>query len=120
MGRILSPCYELTYEGFAEYSALMIIKELFGEEAFNRRIEAKKSILAEKPPIWGFDRNDRTTPEKSDAVEAILYSKGPILLHLLEQKIGRDDFHSLCKELYKSCLEWIYRNRKRIRSSLIA
>lgn len=91
-------------EGFAEYSALMIIKELFGEEAFNRRIEAKKSILAEKPPIWGFDRNDRTTPEKSDAVEAILYSKGPILLHLLEQRIGRDDFHSLCKEMVRSSI----------------
>jgi len=91
-------------EGFSEYSALMVIKELFGEEAFNRRIEAKKNILAEKPPIWDFDRNDRTTPEKSEAVEAILYSKGPVLLSLLEQRIGRDIFLALCKEMVRSSI----------------
>jgi aminopeptidase N len=89
-------------EGFAEYSALMVIKELFGAESFNKRIETKKSNLAEKPPIWGFDRNDRATPEKSQAVEAILYSKGPVLLHLLEQRIGRDKFNAVCKEMVES------------------
>ncbi len=89
-------------EGFAEYSALKVIREFFGEEAFSERLEAKKRNLLERPPIWGFDRNDRSTQEKSEAIEANLYSKGPVLLHLLEQRIGEEKFLALCQEMVAS------------------
>jgi hypothetical protein len=89
-------------EGFAEFSALMVIRELFGEKAFNERLEAKKNNLSETPPIWGFDRNDRFTPAKSQAIEANLYSKGPVLLYLLEERIEEEKFLALCEEMVAS------------------
>lgn len=89
-------------EGFAEYSALMAVKELFGEESFNKRLEDKKKNIENTPPIWGFDRSDMTTSGQSKIVEANLYSKGPVILDLMSERIGDDGFKKLCKEMIES------------------
>jgi len=86
-------------EGFAEYSALLVVRELFGREAFERRLSDKVANIQSTTPIWGFDRNDRSTQEKRDEIEKILYSKGPVLLNKLEVKIGKENFIELCRSL---------------------
>ena len=41
-------------------------------------------------------------PGEPDIIEANLYSKGPVLLHLLSERIGDDEFRILCKEMVGS------------------
>ena len=89
-------------EGFAEYSALLIIEELFGEDSFNKRLEDKKKNMGNTPPIWGFNRSDMTTSGQAEIVEANLYSKGPVILDLLSKRIGSDGFKAMCKEMIES------------------
>ncbi|MCK4836519.1 MAG: hypothetical protein KAT17_07770 [Candidatus Aminicenantes bacterium] len=86
-------------EGFAEYSALLVVREMFGEQAFHNRLAKKKSDLKASQPIRGFDRNDRSTPEKSRMIEVNLYSKGPFLLHRLSERIKADQFRALCQKM---------------------
>lgn len=86
-------------EGFAEYSALLVVREMFGREAFERRLSEKVANIQSTAPIWGFDRNDRSTPKKREEIEKILYSKGPVLLYELEEKIGKVNFLEFCRRL---------------------
>ena len=89
-------------ESFAEYAALMAIRERYGVEAFNRRLERKREQVGQllpdgSLPLWGFDRNDTLTQEKQERVEAQLYHKGPLLLNDLAERIGYRRFLDLCR-----------------------
>ncbi len=64
-------------ESFAEYSALLLIRDRFGEEEFRTRMDRKRESAEGTPPIWGFDRGDTSTEEKSMQVQAVLYNAGP-------------------------------------------
>lgn len=86
-------------EGFAEYSALLVVREMFGRESFERRLSGKLEGIQNIPPIWDFNRNDRSTPKKREEIEKILYSKGPVLLYELEEKIGKVKFLEFCRRL---------------------
>lgn len=88
-------------ESFAEYSALMIIREVFGENAFTKRLDKKRENLFGTKPIWEFDRNRTRTEEESRNVNEILYNKGPILLYELEKEIGKEHYIELCKMLFE-------------------
>jgi len=89
-------------EGFAEYSALMVVREQFGDEPFKKLIEDKKKVLKGTPPIWEFDRSGMSTTGKPKAVEVNLYSKGPVLLHLLSERLGDNAFIKLCREMIET------------------
>lgn len=78
-------------ESFAEYSALLAVRELYGNEEYYKRMKMKQKESANTPPIWGMARNDK------QATEA-LYSKGVVLLSELEQKTGNEKFLELCRE----------------------
>ncbi len=80
-------------ESFAEYSALMIIREVFGEEAFDLRLNDKKMKLENSPAIWNFNRST------SKYSTLLLYNKGPVLLSELENQLGKDDFIKLCRTI---------------------
>ncbi len=82
-------------ESFAEYSALLSLRETFGEETFQKYIDHKKEKSANTPPIWHFDRNGAPY----DTAYQVLYNKGPVLLGELETKIGSPAFISLCKTM---------------------
>lgn len=89
-------------ESFAEYSALMAVRERYGVEAFNRRMERKREQVASllptgALPIWEFNRSDTITNEKLERVEAQLYHKGPLLLHELAERISHRRFFDLCR-----------------------
>jgi hypothetical protein len=89
-------------EGFAEYSALLVLKEMFDEETFFKWMEEKKVAIKDTPPIWGFDRNNMNASGGPDIIQANLYSKGPVLLHLLSERIGYDEFKGLCMEMVET------------------
>lgn len=86
-------------ESFAEYSALLAVQEKFGNQAFERRLRNKAGAIPGTAPIWGFNRVDRSTQEKSQEIQILLYNKGPVLLHELATKIGNDSFLALCREV---------------------
>ncbi|MCD4834416.1 MAG: hypothetical protein K8R31_11515 [Bacteroidales bacterium] len=88
-------------ESFAEYSALMIIREVFGEDAFTKRLDKKRENLEDTTPIWEFDRNRIETEEESRNIDEVLYNKGPVLLYELEKEISKEHFIELCKILFE-------------------
>ena len=77
-------------ESFAEYSAMILIKELRSKEEFNSRLNIKRSESNNTPPIWEISRN-------APLAQQVLYSKGVILLIELEEKIGNNKFLELCR-----------------------
>lgn len=79
-------------ESFAEYSAMMAIRELRGRAAFEAMIADKQTRAADLPPIYGFDR---TKDRKSSP--RVLYDKGPLVLHALEEEIGTPAFLELLR-----------------------
>jgi hypothetical protein len=86
-------------EGFAEYTALLVVKEQFGDEAFARRLHRKRETCADSGPIWGFNRTDRSTDEKAAEIEELLYAKAPVLLHKLRLRVGQEDFLRLARAM---------------------
>lgn len=76
-------------ESFAEYSAMLAMRSLRGRAAFDAIVEEKKKRLAAAPlpPVYGFDRtkNRRVSP-------GVMYIKGPLVLHALEDDIGETKF----------------------------
>jgi len=78
-------------ESFAEYSALMALRERFGAETFQEFLRRKSKKVKRLPPIHGLQRED----EKAFNV---LYDKGPALLGKLESKIGKEKFLRILRE----------------------
>jgi aminopeptidase N len=72
-------------ESFAEMSALMILRDEFGEQEFEDRLARYREASAAAPPVRGIDRDEETA-------YTVLYQKGPVLLAELEQSIGREAF----------------------------
>ncbi len=79
-------------ESFAECSAMMIVRNIYGEEEFEKRLSKKEKGVDKLPPVRGIDRND------PDAY-SVLYNKGCALLLRLEKEIGKEQFLRLLKEV---------------------
>lgn len=86
-------------ESFAEYSALLAVRERYGVEIYERFFARKRERVPETQPLWGFDRADQSTPEKLATVERMLYDKGPLLLRQLEERIGYQRFLDFCRAM---------------------
>lgn len=99
-------------ESFAEYSALMVIRELFGNDAFEQRLEKKRMNSRESGAIFGFDRNDAKT------ATPLLYDKGSLLLFELEQKIGKQEFILLTKNIFENQTSTTAQLLKEIKNTL--
>ncbi len=82
-------------EGFAEYSALLAVRDEFGAGAYNALIAQKRDALAGTPPIWGFEHS----PDDSHTQDVLLYDKAPVLLHHLDALIGHERFLELCRAM---------------------
>jgi hypothetical protein len=74
-------------ESFAEYTAMMAVRELKSAERFQLMVEKKRADNVDLPPISGFDRRTNR-----DQTPLVLYTKGALKLRELEEKIGREDF----------------------------
>lgn len=79
-------------ESFAEYGALMLLRERIGPAEFERRIDDYRAEAASTPPIRGIDRGH-------DDAFTVLYRKGPVLLHELELRLGDDTFLAFLRAL---------------------
>ncbi len=80
-------------ESFAEYSALIVLREVYGEEKFDDYIEIYNESTKDLPPIKNLDR-------KHAKAYQVLYKKGPVLLNNLEKNIGREKFTELLSKVY--------------------
>jgi aminopeptidase N len=88
-------------ESFAEYSALLSLRDLVGESEFNGMIQKKSTNFNELPPVRGIDRDDEKAYD-------VLYNKGCYILYTLEKDIGTEKFMELIREVYLnkiSCTE---------------
>jgi len=83
-------------ESFAEYTALLAVRQRFGPDAFKKRLEEKALKIDGLPPVWGLGRTDFAN---AATVQAVLYDKGPVLLYTLDKMIGRDKFMDLCRAM---------------------
>ncbi|MBC8139866.1 MAG: hypothetical protein H7Y38_00335 [Armatimonadetes bacterium] len=81
-------------ESFAEYSAALAARELFGERSLEKTIEQYRKEAEGSPPLRNADRNGK-------AAFVLLYRKGVIVLHELRRKIGAEKFVSLLAETTK-------------------
>ncbi|HDZ40158.1 MAG TPA: hypothetical protein ENH59_00540 [Bacteroidetes bacterium] len=79
-------------EGFAEYTALMVLREIHGQEAFEEWIEKKIKQSDGTDPVWQYDRN-------GEQAYTILNNKTPLLLYELEKRIGLEQFRRLMWDL---------------------
>ena len=86
-------------ESFAEYSALLAIRERYGAGAFEQIMASKRDQAPSAPPLWEFNRADLSTPEALATVERMLYDKGPLILQMLEQRIGYLRFMDFCRAM---------------------
>ncbi len=91
-------------ESMAEYSALLVIRERFGSDIFQRFLDQKRRRTAGTPPLWEFDRLNTFTPEKHTLVERMLYDRGPLMLHKLAQQISNPRFLELCRAILWSAV----------------
>ncbi len=82
-------------ESFAEYTALMVLRETFGDADYAQRLKEKRESSRGTAPIWGFDRNGADWQD----VQKVLYDKGPVLLAELELRLGQSAFRRFCREL---------------------
>mgnify|MGYP006285266373 CR=1 FL=1 len=82
-------------EGFAEYSALMVLREKYGGEYYDKWIAMKRENSAGTGAVWHCDRNGQ------DAY-AILYSKAPLLIAELEEKTGEEGLKQLMREMLEA------------------
>ncbi len=77
-------------ESFAEYSALLYIRDRIGKEEFNTMIKKNKEYAKNTPPIWGFNRSGNNAYR-------VLYLKGALILNELYNKIGSRKFIEILK-----------------------
>ncbi len=75
-------------ESFAEYSALLYVRDNISTKTYTDYIEAYKKSIVDAPAIWGFNRSN-------NAAYTVLYKKGAVILHELESKIGTDQMFKL-------------------------
>jgi hypothetical protein len=84
----------------AEYSAMMVIRERFGEEAYQGLIQGKREASEGTRPLWNMPRIGSDTLVQNE-IRTVLYDKVPVLLHELVEKIGQDDFREFCRSVYE-------------------
>lgn len=75
-------------ESTAEYASLRYVEEAFGKTAFEEMLAAKRKSAATAKPVL-----------TANAGDAALYGKGALILHGLEERIGRDRLDTVLAEV---------------------
>jgi aminopeptidase N len=78
-------------ESFAEYSALMALRERFDDKTFREFLGRKGERIKDLPPILGLRREDEKAFD-------VLYNKGPLILSKLESRVGKQSFIRILRE----------------------
>lgn len=80
-------------ESFAEYSALLWVRQHMGEGIFADYVESYTQQSGDLPPIRNMARDH-------EAAYAVLYRKGPMVLFRLEEVMGREGFVQLLRTIH--------------------
>lgn len=81
-------------EAFAEYTALMYLRSTKGQAAFDEQIAKFERRVKDTPPLWGIDRH-------APRAAAVIYAKGALRLHSLEQTLAADRFLKFLRTLFQ-------------------
>jgi hypothetical protein len=81
-------------EAFAEYTALMYLRATKGQAAFDAQIAKFERRVQGTPALWGIDRH-------APRAAAVIYAKGALRLHSLEQTLGSDKFLKFLRTLFE-------------------
>lgn len=80
-------------ESFAEYCALLALRQHFGQDMFLERLAKYRISSHHTPGIKGLAR---TNPQ----AHTVLYKKGPLHLHALAERIGFQAFTALLQQMH--------------------
>lgn len=80
-------------ESFAEYSALIALRDNFKQEDFNKTINIYEEKSKGLPPIKNLSRDDENAYK-------VLYIKGALVLNKLENRIGEENFRELLLKIH--------------------
>jgi hypothetical protein len=86
-------------ESFAEYSALLAIRERLGVNVFERMIDQKRQEITGLPPLWDVQQAEVSTREKQGQANRSLNDQGTLLLHGLAGRIGYTRFLDFCRAM---------------------
>lgn len=78
-------------ESFAEYSALLYLRQGRGTAAFAQEIDRYRKTAQSLPPLRGMNRS-------FEQASTVLYRKGPVILYELEKQVGPTPFAALLRE----------------------
>jgi hypothetical protein len=81
-------------EGFAEYTAMMYLRQTKGEAAFQKQVAKQERRVEGAPPLWGVDRH-------APRAAAAIYGKGALDLYTLEKMLGRQRFLKFLRALFE-------------------
>jgi hypothetical protein len=79
-------------ESFAEYSSWLMLKQVYGNEEFEKQIARSRERTKGKPAVWGIDRN-------ADEAYFVLYDKGALLLDRLASRMGEKQFLAFASQI---------------------
>jgi len=85
-------------ESFAEYFACLALERIFGEDAFAASLERARSLSEDAGSIRDW------TPRSN---HALVYGKGPLLLHELRGRVGDEAFFELMRAAYRERVDQI-------------
>lgn len=81
-------------ESFAEYSSILILRNKYGEENFEKNIQKLKSTIKDLPSISQLKKENTIN-------QNVITYKGAYLLYELENKIGRKEFSNFLRTVHQ-------------------
>jgi len=81
-------------EGFAEYSSILILRNKYGQENFDKNIKYLENIIKDLPSLYQLKKENTIN-------QNVITYKGAYLLYELENKIGRKDFSNFLRTVHQ-------------------
>lgn len=96
-------------ESLAEYSSGIYLEAAEGEKMFRQALKAWRSVCERWEGALPIIHADRASGENgSDIRQALLYNKGPLVVHMLRVQLGDDKFKAALQKLLSDHAgEWI-------------
>jgi len=89
-------------EGFATFFTLLFIENEYGQAEYNKGIvKAKKSVIDMTVKMPDFSIVAPRTAEKDPVTTGLTYQKGALILHMLRDKLGEQNFKNGIQAYYK-------------------
>lgn len=82
---------------FAEYAALLVLRERYGEEYFERLLREKRARVQPGRRLWEFQDAQQATGEISLQSEQMVRDLGPMILHAFNQYLPSGRFLATCR-----------------------